>query len=306
MTMFPAINPSFVDWTSDSVRTTAATLLQKLHDSQHSVSTPYTELHRAAELSSDLTLDYYFNNLKRSAAGVLRFDEISAYSPRDLLQRFIEENDLAVKYSDTNDSSVLYVRILETLEQGGGTQILGGRSKRIDPLVEYGKLKPMPACEKNYDEIVALTPAVLEAYGVKKENHLHFSLSEILDMMHIPYQTDFTIHNGKIHMDLILTSVPTKAKIVISAYDLDSFHEGTKKINSHLNLKEKTLKSMGYNVVTVPYFDWKKLATPRCRVAYIAGKLSRAQYWGEGSGLFGKSGTIVKQILRDAVEIVQH
>mmetsp|Transcript_14834 Transcript_14834/g.36309 ORF Transcript_14834/g.36309 Transcript_14834/m.36309 type:complete len:353 (+) Transcript_14834:178-1236(+) len=297
MTLSPPLSPGDESWGADDVLSVAKLLLARLvpdESPQQSSSTPYKGLHSAAELSSKLTLDFYFSNLKRPGDGALRLDEISAYSSNEQLLRFVEENGLAVKANDSPDTSTLYSRILDALQLTGGKMVGGGKAKRVDPLVEYGQLRPMPAGAQKDDEMVLLTREVLEAYGVRRDEHLHFSLTDCLDGMSVPYETDFTIHNGKIHMDLILR----EAKIVVSALDQECFVQGTHQVNAHLGHKRQSLKGMGFTVVTVPYFDWQKLPSTRMRVAYIAGKLARAGYWGEGGGLFGKSGTVVKQILR--------
>lgn len=258
------------------------------------------DLESAAALSSKLTLDFYFSNIQKNGnGGALRFDEISSHSPRRLLLRFVAENDLTVKVDDADASTgVLYGRILSAWSEKDGSQ-LGGKSKRVNPLVEYGQLRPMPKNAQRDDEMVSLTQEVLEAYGIKREDHLHFSLTNVLEAMQIEYQTDFTIHNGQIHMDVILSGECDGQKIVVSALDRECFQKGTREVNAHLELKKKSLKGMGFQVVTVPFFDWQKLTTKRQRVAYIAGKLSRAGYWGGGGGFFGKSGTVVKRLLRD-------
>ncbi len=282
-------------------------LLQQ-HTTASKVTSPHSRAHRqdfekSANLSSQLTLQFYFAQAKRSLRGSsLRFDEISPSSDRATLLRYAKEHNISINDEDSNTSSAVYQQILASMAAPAPGPLPGIDANRVKPDCAYGKLNPMPkAVHTDGSEDRMLTDEVLEAYGVHKDEHMHFSLSEVLKSMGVVHTTDFTISNGRIHFDIILTGHQKRGqsfKVALLVHDRECFNDGTNKVNAHVGMKKKSLKAMGFSVVTVPFFEWENLKTRGQQVAYIAGKLSRAGFWGEGGGVFGESGTVVKQILR--------
>jgi len=256
----------------------------------------------AADLSSQLTLNYYFQHLRDKTKG-LRFDEISECSSKKNLLLFAQEHSLGGVDAASDSSSVMYSQICQALvkkhskaSSGTGKFSVGSNTlTRIEPLEEYGKLQPMPiSCQEN---VVALTQEVLEAYGIQPDRSLHFEIASILDAMGVPYATDFTIHNGKLYMDLMMTAADG-GKILIMARDTSCFSHGTQETTSYIKMKSQSLRSIGYSVTAVPFFEWEKLTTKGQKVAYLAGKLSRHGFFGEGGGKSGESASRVRSIMR--------
>lgn len=250
----------------------------------------------SAELSSKLTLDYYFRNMKTTTT--LRFDELSSQSSREHLLCFAEENCIAVDHG--LDSAGMYDRITEALQadDAPNCSVTGG-SRRMEPFVEYGKLNPMPKTPSCQENVKTLTSDVLQAYGVPSDS-LHFSIAAELDAMGISYSSDFTIHNGELYMDCMLQAGVGGARVLIMSRDSHFFAPGTKETTSYVKMKSKSLRSMGYSVTSVPYFEWEQLPTRGQRVAYLSGKLARNGFFGEGGGIFGESAIKIKSIMRSA------
>jgi len=258
------------------------------------------EKFQAAALSSKLTLDFYFRNLQRSTRSAewgksVRFDEISRFSPQETLLQFADARDIAL--DEAQDSAAMYDSIVAAL-QGGGRALKTEPCRRMERIVEYGKLNPMPnrdAWQPEGEDI----RAVLAAYGVQDEGHMHFSIEAVLRLMEVQFKTDYTVHNGELYMDFILEGVgPKGGKFLLTARDKKSFMEGTQEISSYCKMKAKSVKGIGYNVVAVPYFEWDKLTTNGQKAAYLAGRLSRAGFFGEGEGVTGESASRVKDAIR--------
>ncbi len=259
----------------------------------------------SAELSSRLTLDFYFAQMKRNSRGHgLPFDQISASSDSATLLRFAKEHGITISEDASSSSSSIYKQISAFMASPQVDFRTSINTKRVSPDFAPGKLKPMPRpVDMDGSEQGRPTSEVLKAYGAHHEGDMHSALAEVLESMSLKHTTDFTIHNGQIHLDLIISSLDKTGqspKVVLVAHDRGCYNEGTTEVNAHIGIKKKSLKAMGFKVVTVPFFDWEKLSTHGQRVAYIAGKLSRAGFWGEGGGVFGESGTQVKHIMRSA------
>uniref|UniRef100_A0A7S0VG30 RAP domain-containing protein n=1 Tax=Hemiselmis tepida TaxID=464990 RepID=A0A7S0VG30_9CRYP len=265
------------------------------------------EKFHAAELSSKLTLDFYFRNLQRSArsgseggsVGVgnsgMRFDEISRYSPWETLHQFAEERDIAL--DEDQVPAAMYDSIVAAL-QGGKRAIKTEPCRRIERFVEYGKLRPMPNRDASQPEGEDIR-AVLAAYGAQDEGSMHFSIEAVLRLMEVPFHTDYTVHNGEMYIDLILEGQGRSGgKFLLTTRDRKSFDEKTNEVSSYCKMKAKSVRGIGYSVVAVPYFEWDKLDTNGEKVAYLAGRLSRAGFFGEGGGLTGESASRVKDVIR--------
>mmetsp|Transcript_14857 Transcript_14857/g.37222 ORF Transcript_14857/g.37222 Transcript_14857/m.37222 type:complete len:398 (+) Transcript_14857:179-1372(+) len=257
------------------------------------------EKFHAAALSSKLTLDFYFRNLQRSTSGGgasgLRFDEISSFSNKRTLLKFADERDIAL--DDAQDPSAMYEGIVSAL-QGGGRSVKTGPCRRIERFVEYGKLNPMPNRDASQPEGEDMR-AVLAAYGAQDEGHMHFSIEAVLKLMDVEYKTDYTVHNGEMYTDFILEGLgPNGGKFLLTARDKKSFMEGTQEVSNYCKMKAKSVKGIGYSVVAVPYFEWDKLTTNGQKAAYLAGRLSRAGFFGEGEGITGESASRVQDAMR--------
>jgi hypothetical protein len=301
--MIPSI-PSKLASGLDLLQSLGSLLQHASNQADKATSVHRKDFESSADLSSRLTLDFYFAQMKRSNRGHgLRFDQISASSDSATLLRFVKEHGISISDEESSTSSSIYTHICASLAAPNPDFLKSINTKRVNPDFAPGKLKPMPRpVDMDGSEQSRSTSEVLKAYGAAHhKDDMHYSLSEALESMGVKYTTDFTIHNGQIHVDLIISSLDKTgqgAKVVLLAHDRGCFNEGTDQVNTHIGMKKKSLKAMGFKVVTVPFFDWEKLSTPGQRVAYIAGKLSRAGFWGEGGGVFGESGTQVKHIIR--------
>ena len=62
-------------------------------------------------------------------------------------------------------------------------------------------------------------------------------------------------------------------------------HEGTHRPNGPTLLKHRQLQAAGWRVVSVPYFEWGGLDSPREQRAYLSRRLAAAGLDVDGRGI---------------------
>eukprot|EP00899_Mesostigma_viride_P016496 jgi/Mesvir1/24848/Mv22084-RA.1 len=116
-------------------------------------------------------------------------------------------------------------------------------------------------------------------------SRLHLSVSRVLSEMGIAHENERPIVGGLYYVDCVVRG--TQGPIAVEVDGPSHFRvgpDGGFTVTSSTALKQRMLAKRGWQICSVPYFEWDRLGTGEEKKGYLAGKLRACGYQGEEVG----------------------
>jgi len=260
------------------------------------VDTIRQEMTQAADVSSKMVLQLYFDKFRHSRK--VSFHEISSHSPAQKLLSFAQEHGISLS-GHSGSSADLYDEIvsgptqrpakhqeaLMTRDRPGEKRNRDVSALRLTPVdCTHTRLAKHQLIGREAEVTSASTVRrkdgsgatldLLQSLGLSKDDSF-CDMVRTLRLMGVDHRLDFTAYGGSVFPDVVLTDMRDEARLVLQL-ESEAMPEEDR---AYMRIKREAMTLAGYQLLIVSGKEWNRLDNHSGRMALLATVLANKGFW---------------------------